>query len=35
MDAAGNILLKGVKLAIQGEGDDSHVGVAAKLIDLN
>ncbi len=35
MDAAGNIALKGVKLAITGEGDDSHVGVVAKLIDLN
>jgi type VI secretion system secreted protein VgrG len=35
MDAAGNVTLQGVKLAIQGTGDDSHVDVDAKLIDLN
>lgn len=35
MDAAGYVTLQGVKLAIQGTGHDSHVGVGAKLIDLN
>ncbi len=35
MDAQGNILLEGVKIAIKGGGDDGHVGVTAKLIDLN
>jgi type VI secretion system secreted protein VgrG len=35
MDAEGNILLKGVKLAIQGEGNGSLVDVDADLIDLN